>query len=163
MSKEFVWNLDFDGEEKVWKCIVHDDEVVTYEGDTEMKHLKITNPEKKQHVLQIDTVTVVYGHECPFQLENGIPYIKFGDRWTMSATTFEERKQKLIKNHKVNAFVQLGIGAAMGLACLIRYLVEGSMGNWWFMLVLGSVMAATGVLQYKELKSQLAELDKADS
>lgn len=162
MSKEFVWNIDFDGEEKIWKCIVHENEVVTYEGEEERKHLKITNPESKQGVLQIDTVTKVYDLEVPFQLERGIPYIKLGNQWTMSGTTFEERKQKLIKTHKINAFIQLGIGAAMGLACLIRYLMEGSMGNWWFMLILGSIMAVTGFMQYKDLKSQLAELDKAD-
>jgi len=163
MSKEFIWNLDFDGEQKIFKVVVHEKEVVTYEDDMEARHLKITNPEVKQGVLQIDTKTKVYGREVQFQLERNIPYIKFGNEWLMSATTFEDRKQKLIKTHKINAFVQLGIGAAMGLACLVRYLVEGDMGNWWFMLVLGSIMAITGFIQYKDLKSQIAQMEKEDA
>lgn len=163
MSKEFVWDIDVDGEIKVWKCVVHETEVVTYEGDEEKKHLKITNPESKQGVLQIDTVTRVYDEECPFQLEKGVPYIKLDGRWTMSSTTFEDRKQKLLKTHKITAYVQLGLGLVMGAACLVRYLLQGTMGNWWFLLVLGSIVAVSGFVQYGTIKSQLAELDKANA
>lgn len=162
MSKEFVWNLEIEGEEKIFKCVVHENEVVTYEGDVEKKHLKITNPESKQGVLQIDTVTAVYGMEVPFQLERNIPYIKWGKQWLMSATTFEERKQKIIKNHKLSAYLQVALCIALCLACLIRYLVVGEVGNWWFLIVLGTIMGATGLIQYKDIKSQLAELDKEE-
>lgn len=163
MNNEFIWNLSVDGENKIYKCVVKEDEVITYEGDTECKHLKITNKEKKQNVLQIDTVTVIYGMECPFQLENGVPYIKLGGKWTMSETTFEARKKKLIQIHKISAYVQVALGIAMGLACLIRYLVMGSMGSWWFLIILGSIMAITGVVQYKEIQTQMKELEKADA
>ena len=71
--KEFVWNLDIDGQEKVWKCLVTEKECVTFEGDVECKHLKVMNPVRQEKILQIDTVTTVYGKQTPFQLENGIP------------------------------------------------------------------------------------------
>lgn len=163
MSKEFVWNIDFDGDVKEWKCVLHDTEVVTYENGEEKKHLKITNPEVKQGVLQIDTVTKVYGMDVPFQLEKNVPYIKLGDKWSMSATTYEDRKKKLLKDQKLAAYLLLGIGLLMGAACLIRYLIEGTMGNWWFLLVMGSLVAVTGFVQYKDLKNNIALLDSEDA
>lgn len=162
MSKEYVWSIEIEGEVKIFKCVVHENEVVTYEGDVEKKHLKITNPESKQGVLQIDTVTTVYGMECPFQLERDIPYIKLGKQWVMSATTFEERKQKIIKTHKLSAIIQVALCIVMCLVCLIRYLVVGELGDWWFLIILGTIMGATGLIQYKDIKNQLAELDKEE-
>ena len=55
MGKEFIWKIDVDGETKEWKCVLEDTEVITYEEGTESGRLAITNPEVKQHVLQIDT------------------------------------------------------------------------------------------------------------
>ena len=159
MSKEYVWNLLVGDEKKIWKCVVHENEVVTYEGDEEKKHLKIMDKTVKQGVLQIDTVTKVYDMDVPFQLERNIPYIKLDGQWTMSATTFEDRKQKVIKNQKITALAQIGMGAAMGLACLIKYLVKGDMGDWWFMLILGSIMAVTGFVQYRDIKKQVEQLE----
>ena len=35
MSKEYVWTLTVDGEEKDWKCLVTDDACVIYEENLE--------------------------------------------------------------------------------------------------------------------------------
>lgn len=162
MSKEFIWNVTVGDEKKIWKCVVHEDEVVTYEDGVECEHLKITNPEVKQGVLQIDTKTKMYGEDVQFQLEKNIPYVKLGDKWSMSQTTYEDRKQQVIKNQKIAFILQLIIGIAAALACLVRYLVQGTVGDWWFLLVLASVMIATGFLQRYELKTQLKQLEKKD-
>lgn len=162
MSKEFIWNVTVGDEKKVWKCVLHEDEVVTYEDNVECKHIKITNPEVKQGVLQIDTVTTVYGEDVPFQLEKNIPYIKLGDKWSMSKTTFEDRKQKLIKDQKLAFYLLIAIGVCAALACLIRYLIEGTMGDWWFLLVLGSIMIATAFIQRYETKNQLKMIEGKD-
>ena len=163
MGMEYIWKIDIDGDVKEWKCVVEDTEVITYENGEEKEHLKITNPEVKQSVLQIDTVTKVFGMDVPFQLEKNIPYIKLNGRWCMSATTFEARKQKILKDQKLAAYILLFIGIACAAACLIRYLIEGTMGNWWFLIVLGSVVAATGYLQYRETKTTIAMLEQEDA
>ena len=163
MSKEFVWNLDMDGVERIFKVVVHEDEIVTYEGDEEKKHIKITNPVNKQGVLQIDTMTTLYGQECAIQLERNIPYIKPGKQWLMSATTYEDRKKKLIHTNKMAAIVQGIICGAMCLAALVKYLATGDMGNWWFMIVMGTFIGASGWVQYREVKNQVADLEKAEN
>lgn len=159
MSKEFIWNLTVGDEKKVWKCVVREDEVVTFEDDAECEHIRITNPEVKQGVLQIDTMTKVYGEEVQFQLEKNIPYIKLDGKWSMSRTTFEDRKQKLIKDQKIGFAVLIALGIGAALYCLVRYLIDGSMGDSWFMLVMGSIMIATAFLQRYELKNQLKMIE----
>lgn len=163
MSKEFIWNLDMDGVERIFKVVVHENEIVTYEGETEKKHIKITNPECKQGVLQIDTVTTLYGQECAIQLEKGIPYIKPGKQWLMSATTYEDRKQKLIYTNKVGAIVSVAVCILACLAVLVKYLVTGEMGSWWFLIVVGTFIAGMGLLQYYTTKSQMKELEEAEA
>lgn len=163
MGKEFVWKINVDGESKLWKCVLEDTEVITYEGEEVSDHLKITNPEVKQNVLQIDTVTHIFGVEVPFQLEKNVPYIRLNDRWCMSETTFEARKQKLLKDQKLIAYLLLLVALGCAAACLIRYLIEGTMGSWWFLLVLGSIIAATGYIQYRETKTSIAMLEQADA
>ena len=163
MSKEFIWNVAVDDQEKIFKVVLLENEIVTYEGDEEKKHIKITNPESKQGVLQIDTVTTVYGRECPIQLERNIPYIKMGGRWTMSVTTYEERKKKLIHTNKMAAYIQGGICILLCLVALGKWLLTGDMGNWWFMIVMGTFIGATGLLQYSSIKSQMKDLEKAES
>jgi len=163
MGKEFIWQIDVDGETKEWKCVLEDTEVVTYEEGEESARLAITNPEVKRNVLQIDTVTDIFGAKVPFQLEKNVPYIMLNGRWVMSLTTYEERKKKILKDQKFAAYLLLLIALGCAAACLIRYLIEGTMGNWWFLLVLGSIVAATGYIQYRETKNSIAMLEKGDA
>lgn len=163
MSKEFVWNIAVDDGEKLFKVVVHESEIVTYEGDEEKKHIKITNPQSKQGVLQIDTVTMVYGMECPIQLERNIPYIKIGKQWVMSATTYEDRKKKLVHTHKMSAIILCVACVVICLVVLAKYLITGEVGDWWFMIVMGTIMGATGLIQYKDIKDQIKTLEKAEA
>ena len=163
MGKEFIWLIDVDGESREWKCVLEDTEVITYENGEEQDRLKITNSEVKQNVLQIDTVTKIFGVDVPFQLERNVPYIKLNGRWCMSATTYEARKKKLLKDQKLAAYLLLLVALGCAAACLIRYLIEGTMGNWWFLLVLGSIVAVTGYIQYRETKMSIEMLEKEDA
>lgn len=162
MSKEFVWNVTVGDEKKEWKCILLEDEVVTYENETECEHLKITNPEVKQGVLQIDTVVHIYGQEARFQLEKNVPYIKLDKEWSISKTTFQERKNKAVKEQKTVFTLLMLIGIGACLACLLRWLIMGSMGDWWFMLVMGTIVMATAYIQRYEMKTQLEMIEQKD-
>lgn len=155
MNEEFIWNLTVDGESKEFKCVVLDDEVVTYEGDQEHKHLKITEKLKKEHVLQIDTVTSVYGMQVPFQLENGIPYLKLDGKWAMSETSFRARKLKQYEIYKTNSIVQMLIGLVLVLIPLVMKLVTGDWGSWWMLMIFGSIPLATGLMQFIDLKKNV--------
>lgn len=155
MSKEFIFNLVVEDEDVVWKCVVHDDEVVTYEGDEECKHLKITNPEKKKGVLQIDTVTKVYDEILPFQLENGVPYVKIEGEWIMSDTTMEDRLQAKIKSLKKQSYGMFALGLGFFVFMAGRYLIAGTLGDWAAEPMLGSFCFACGVLQLFRLKQEL--------
>lgn len=163
MSKEFVWNLDMDGVVRIFKVVVHENEIVTYEGDEEKKHIKITNKESKQGVLQIDTVTTLFGQECAIQLERNIPYIKPGQQWLMSETTYEDRKQKLLHTNKMAAFIEIVICVILCLVVLVKWWVTGSLGNWWFLIIIGTFIGGSGLLQYYTVKNQLEDLEKAEN
>ena len=158
MAKEYIWTLKVEGEERVWKCVVHENECVTYEGDQESKHLKITNPTKKVGVLQIDTVTAVYGEMYPFQLENGEPYLMIDGKWKRSVTGHEERVHKFIRNQKITALMQIVIGIIACLACLIRYLIQNTMGNWFIALIIGSIIIVTGTAQLIDVRNAEKEI-----
>ena len=118
-SNEHIFSIDYDGVIKKWKCVVLEDEVVTYEGDKECKHLKIMNKERAPQVLQIDTVTSIYGEMIPFQLENGFPFIKLEGEWVPSDTFAVARRDAQVKMYRRNSMQQIAIGIVMLLALLI--------------------------------------------
>ena len=155
MSKEYIFTLDVDDEDVIWKCVVHDDEVVTYEGDVECKRLKITNPEKKVGVLQIDCVTKVYDEILPFQLENGVPYIKLEGKWTMSDTTLEDRIQAKISNYKKESFFYFLAGIAFVVYYLITWAVTGDPGEWPIAPIFGFFAIASAASTMIRLKNEL--------
>lgn len=153
--KEFVWTLELDGEEKIWKCVVGDTECVTYEGDVEKKHLKIMNPERKQKVLQIDTTTVVYGRQTPFQLENGVPYIQIDGEWTKSDTSIEDRLNATIQMHVRTSHWQVAAGLALFAVALARQLITGE-GDWWMLTVFGTFCILSAVMRRVRLRDEVA-------
>ena len=158
MSKEYIWSIVADGDDHVWKCIVTDTECIFYEEDTETDRLIIANPEKKQGVLQIDDEVNVFGKVCPFQLENGIPYVKIDTRWVMSDTTMAERHRKMVYNQKVVGLVQI-VGAA--LITLVYFVLsqfnEGVKDNW-FILIMASFFAVVGASQFFSARKELKTL-----
>lgn len=153
--KEFVWTLELDGEEKIWKCVVGDTEYVTYEGDVEKKHLKIMNPERKQKVLQIDTTTVVYGRQTPFQLENGVPYIQIDGEWIKSDTSIEDRLNATIQMHVRTSHWQVAAGLALFAVALARQLITGE-GDWWMLTVFGTFCILSAVMRRVRLRDEVA-------
>ena len=155
MSKEFVWELEIDNDYKIFKCVVGEKEVTTYEGDVERKHLKITNPVKKIGVLQIDTETRVYGDMVPFRMENDTPYLLLEGKWIMSDTTRDERMEKAVATYRRNSFIEIVAGAVMLLACLVIYLVNGTVGSSSILSIIGIMLVFAGVSTMIRLKQEL--------
>ncbi len=161
--KEYVWYLDIDNEDKIFKCLVTDTECITYEGDKEHKHLKITNPVRKNRVLQIDTVTSVYGQILPFQLENGVPYIKIDGSWKMSETNRQERIAQNIRVNRISSFLLIGAGIAVTLVMLAKHYLTGDVGKWWFLSIMGAMLIISGCSNLVRLKKELEILEEAEA
>ena len=159
--KEFVWTLEMDGEEKIWKCLVKETECVTFEGDVEKKHLKIMNPLRKQKVLQIDTTTTVYGKPMPFQLENGVPYIQIDGKWIKSDTTMQDRLDATVRMHKRNSYWQIAGGLAFYAVALGKRLITGELGEWWMLNVFGTFCILSAVMLRVRLRNELMAFQQA--
>ena len=156
MNNEFFWSMEVDGTEHSWKCVVTETECIFYEENEESGRLAIANPQKKQGILQIDDAVTVFGRKCPFQLENGIPYVKIDSRWVMSDTTMALRQHKMLYNQKVTGLVQVVLAIVISLGYLVACrFVEGFSENW-FVLIMASFFAIVGIMQFytanKELK-----------
>lgn len=160
MSKEFVFTLEVEDEEVLWKCVVGEDEVITYEGDVECKHLKIMNHERKPGVLQIDCVTKVYDEILPFQLENGMPFIKIEGEWVASDTTEEDRLQAKVRAYKKESFVYAMAGVVMLIGYLIFVLVTGTTGEWPIAPILGIFCISSGAMTMVRLKNELEAMGR---
>ena len=153
--KEFVWNLDIDGQEKVWKCLVTEKECVTFEGDVECKHLKVMNPVRQEKILQIDTVTTVYGKQTPFQLENGIPYIQIDGKWKMSQTTQADRLEATVKMHQRNSKMEFFAGLAFFAVVVGKKLITGEVGDWWMLTAFGVFLWTNAIMRMIRLRNEL--------
>lgn len=154
--KEYVWNLDIDGQEKRWKCLVTEHECITYEGDVERKHLKVMNPVRQEKVLQIDTITTVYGKQTPFQLENGIPYIQLDGKWVMSQTTQADRLEAAVKMHQRNSKLELFAGLVFFALVLGKKLISGEVGDWWMLTVFGVFLWTSAIMRMIRLRNELS-------
>ncbi len=171
LPKEYVWTLLIDEEEKLFKCLVTETEVITYEGDQEHKHLKITDSTCMEGVLQIDTTTRIYGDMIDFQLERFIPYIRLDGHWTMSDTTENDRMNEQIAIYKKESKWECIVGSCFLLAVLGRQLFMGDIGEWWILIVFGIFFFSSAAVRMvrlrneinllKELKEQ-AEAEKAE-
>lgn len=153
--KEFVWNLEIDGEEKVFKCLVTEKECITYEGDVEHKHLKVMNPVRKEKVLQIDTVTAIYGKQVPFQLENGIPYIKLDGHWKMSDTTHDDRIEEAVHLHQKRSKMEAVAGACFIAVVVGKKIITGEVGEWWMLTVFGIFCFTSSLMRMVRLRNEL--------
>lgn len=162
-SNEHIFSLDYDGVIKQWKCVVLEDEVVTYEGEEEKKHLKIMNKERAPQVIQIDTVTSIYGELIPFQLENGFPFIKLQGEWVPSDTFTEARQAAAVKMYRRNAYLQIATGAVMLLALLLIWMIRGEMGDLWILSVFGIFMASSGGFTLVRVRNELMAIREAEA
>lgn len=154
MSKEFIWGANVEGERTEFKVVVEDGLCMTYEGGELTNRFEYTLPDEA-NAMWIDEVIQVWGKRCRFQLDKGVPYLQMDGKWTASDTTTQERMLKMARSQKLGAMVQFVIGVALCLACGILYLVNGSLGDkWWFLIIMGSVMGVTGLLQYHSVKKE---------
>lgn len=161
-SNEHIFSIDYDGVIKKWKCVVLEDEVVTYEGDEEKKHLKIMNKERAPQVLQIDTVTSIYGEMIPFQLENGFPFIKLEGEWVPSDTFAVARRDAQVKMYRRNSMQQIAIGIVMLLALLIIWLVMRDVGDLWILSVFGIFFISSGMYTMVRVRNELMAYKEAE-
>ena len=162
--KEHIWYLEVDGEEKIFKCLVTETECITFLGLVDDKHLKITNPVRKDKVLQIDTVTSIYGQQIPFQLENGVPYIKWDGGWKMSETNRQDRIAQGIRVNRLSSWIMISAGLVCCVVTAILYLIlgPGQMGRWWLLAFGGVAIFMTGCMNLSRLKVELDALKEAE-
>lgn len=160
---EHIFRLDYDGVIKIWKCVVLENEVVTYEGDEERKHLKIMNKERAPHVLQIDTVTTIYGEQIPFQLENGFPFIKLQGEWVSSDTLDVAKRNAAAKMYTRQSNYQLLAGIAMLLALLVYWLIKKDLGDLWILSVFGIFFISSAGMTRVRVHNELEAYKKTDA
>lgn len=163
LPKEYSWLLAIDGEEKLFKCLVTETEVITYEGDQEHKHLKITDPTCMEGVLQIDTVTKIYGQMVDFQLERFIPYIKLEGKWTMSDTTEDDRLQEQIAIYKKQSLQETIVGIACEIVVLVKKLIVGEIGDWWMLNIFGILFIASALMRLVRLRNEVMAIREAEA
>ncbi len=165
VNKMYEWDLEVDGQLVKWKCFVGENECITYEGDRECKRLKIMNKVQEVGVLQIDCETRVWDEIVPFQLENGIPYIKVENdegehKWRMSDTTREDRIQHQIKKVKKEAYVAWACGIVFVLWCVVQYAIQGTLGEWPVAPIFAVFCIFTGFLNMIRLKNELEAMGR---
>lgn len=162
-SNEHIFSIDYDGVIKKWKCVVLEDEVVTYEDGVEMKHLKIMNKERAPQVLQMDIVTSIYGEQIPFQLENGFPFIKLEGEWVPSDTFSEAKQQAAIKMYKKYSLQETIVGVICLLVVLCIKLFTGEVGDWWMLTVFGVFFFGSAALRMARLFNELQAIKDAEA
>lgn len=165
VNKMYEWELDVDGESKVWKCFVGLDEVITYEGDQECERFPIENFKQERGTLQINGEAKVYTGRVPFQLENGIPYIKMptedGEvKWISSDTSKEERIRFEVRRVKKDAYLTAASGVLMMVISLVIWLVQGTLKDWFILPVFGVFLLATAVMNMTRLKGEVEALGR---
>lgn len=162
LPKEYVWALEIDDVDHEFKCLVTEDEVITYEDGKEHKHLKVVDHTCMEGVLQIDCETKLFGSMVPFQLERYIPYIKL-DRWIMSDTTREDRLQEQIVIYKNQSKWETITGIAMILVHLLGQLVIPVLSEMWMLTVFGIFFIASAVYRLARLRNELTALREAQA
>ncbi len=162
VSNEHIFSIDYDGVVKEWKCVVLENEVVTYEDGVEKKHLKIMNKERAPQVLQIDTVTSIYGEMIPFQLENGIPFIKLQGEWISSDTFDVAKRNAAVKMYRRQSKQEAICGAACLLVVLAKQLITGDIDNWWMLGIFGMFFISSAALRIGRLQSELNIIKNAE-
>ena len=162
LPKEYVWELEINGEDHTYSCIVTEEMVTTFEDGVEKKHLKIMNPECKQGVLQIDTVTSLFGEPMSFQLERFIPYIRLEDGWTSSDTTKKDRLDATVAQYRKNAKYEIITGIAALVIVIIKALITGGIGEWYMLPVFGIFFIFAGLSTRVRLKQELQAMKEAE-
>ena len=155
MTKEYIYTLEVEDEEVIWKCIISDDMCVTYEGDEKCEEFKLTTQERKPHVLQLDTKAKVYDEYLPLQVENGMPFIKIEGNWVASDTTEEDRIQANILKYKKEAYMIAAVGVLMLIYFLIDTIIHGGVQGWPIAPVLGIFCLSAAAYTLVRVRNEL--------
>lgn len=162
----YVWDLEVEGKDLEWKCFVGIDEVITYENGQECQRMKIENMRQAQGVVQIDAEVKVGDEMVPFQLENGIPYIKLMDdesgerKWKMSETTWEDRLNTQCASVKKEAYLMGGIGLVMVIISLVDYLMDFQLAEMNFCPLMSVIFLSAAGLNLVKLRNELMQLGR---
>ena len=163
LPKEYVWALEIEGQDHEYKCLVTEDEVVTYQDGVEHKHLKVVDHTCMEGVLQIDCETKLFDEMVGFQLERYIPYIKLAGGWTMSDTTREDRLQEQVAIYRKQSTVEYIIGAAMILVNVILGVGFGLFEDTLMFTVIGLLFIVSGAYQTIRVKQELEAIREAQA
>ena len=163
LPKEYVWALEIEGQDHEYKCLVTEDEVVTYQDGVEHKHLKVVDHTCMEGVLQIDCETKLFDEMVGFQLERYIPYIKLAGGWTMSDTTREDRLQEQVAIYRKQSTVEYIIGAVMILVNVILGVGFGLFEDTLMFTVIGLLFIVSGAYQTIRVKQELEAIREAQA
>lgn len=162
LPKEYVWELEVDGVDRLFRVVVDENMCTTYLDDQELKHLKVMDKTCKVGVLQIDTITSINGQKIPFQLERYIPYIKLDGKWKMSDTTRQDRFEEGVAIHRRNSKIESIVGGSMLAVALLMYLFMGRDSDWWMVFVLGVFIIFSAISRLVRLRNELNALKEAE-
>ena len=161
LPKEYVWALDIEGEDHEFKCLVTDDEVITYEDGVECKHLKVMDHTCEVGVLQIDCNTKLFKELVGFQLERYIPYLNLAGGWTMSDTTREDRLNEQVAIYRKQSKLEYLIGGLLILVNVIAGLAFGAFEDTLVFTIIGTLFIVSGAYQMIRVKQELAAIREA--
>ena len=162
LPKEYIWALEIDGADHEFKCLVTENEVITYQDGVEHKHLKVVDHTCMEGILQIDCETKIFGTMTPFQLERYIPYIKL-DRWIMSDTTREDRLQEQIRIYKNQSKWETIWGIAAIVVHLVGQLVFPVLKEMWILSIFGVLFVSSAVYRLARVRNELTALREAQA
>ncbi len=155
LPKEYVWTLEVDGEDHIYKCLVTETEVITYEDGREHKHLKIMDSTCMEGVLQIDVQTRIFGEMTDFQLERFIPYIRLDGHWVMSDTTEKDRRNEQIAIYNKSSIRECITGFLFLGALLAIKLIFGEVGEWWILSIFGILFLSSAANRTVRLRNEI--------
>ena len=162
LPKEYVWELEVDGVDRLFKVVVEEDVCTTYLDDQELKHLKVMDKTCKVGVLQIDTVTSINGYMIPFQLERYIPYLKLDGKWKMSETTRQDRIEEAVTIHRRNSKIEAIGGSLFLAAAAVWFLLGGKDSDWWMICILGIFILSSSIYRMVRLRNELTAMKEAE-
>lgn len=162
LPKEYIWELEIDGVDRIFKVVVEEDMCTTYLDDQEQKHLKVMDKTCKVGVLQIDTVTSINGYQIPFQLERYIPYLKLDGKWKMSETTRQDRIEEAVTIHRRNSKIEAIGGALFLAAAAVWFLIGGRDSDWWMICILGIFILSSSIYRMVRLRNELTAMKEAE-
>lgn len=163
VNKMYTWDIEVDGKDYEWKCFVGIDECITYGNGVELERFKIENMTQRQGILQIDGEALVGDEKVPFQLENGVPYIKLLEddgerRWIKSDSYIDEMVSTRSRQVKREAYIMGAAAMAMLLYSLGEFIVLGHLNEWNFCPMIAALLIIACGMNLAKLRNEVIGL-----